>query len=113
MKELNNYQPDKIEVVAEQKKVIELIKGVALRKGETLFRYHVKEYYLEPVKYSKVNHIINPDSQLPDKIEVVNEVIADSNFMYVIAINKKNAARKFRKRGATLILDGKEGLKTL
>jgi hypothetical protein len=104
MKEIQDFNQDKIEVQIEQqqKKEIKLIGKQRKIPGLTLWEYNTKTFDLDKAKYSKVDLHLKSLSNKPQELESRHKVIANEGCLYFQALNLKNAERKVKKAGLKL-----------
>jgi hypothetical protein len=104
MKEVQDFNQDKIEVQIEQqqKKEIKLIGKQRKIPGLTLWEYNTKTFDLDKAKYSKVDLHLKSLSSAEAALESRHKVIVNEACIYFQALNEKNAERKVKKAGLKL-----------
>jgi len=92
-------EKDKVEIVNQAEKKYELKKlgTITPQRGHVLFQINTQTGDIELAEYEKV------DALLPTRINkadagIVKKVLIKTGCVYVSALNKKNAIKKFNKR---------------
>jgi hypothetical protein len=88
---LRQPKKDKIELTAEQKKHIELLGSLQLRKGQKLWKVHHQTKEVSEATFHHQGAVSLFEKQYHRK------VLVEEGYWYTSAINKKNALRKFEK----------------
>lgn len=98
MKELNNIEADKLafKQEAQIKETVVLKKSILNHKGLTLFEINTDTFEVCEAEYESVGAQLNPD--FIGGVRVNKVVRRKQNCAYVLALNKKNAMRKFNQR---------------
>jgi len=94
MKDLEPKHEDRVEEVVDQRKEKTHIGHIVVPKGANLYFFNERTFKFGMVEISKVNHQVNFDTGTTSKKQ---EAWHDPDNEYVLAINLRNAARKFNR----------------
>lgn len=106
MKEIESKDQDKEQVIVAQHKTLKLVAQQVFVPGLPLWQLNVKTRVIEPAKIlgQKVTIKERPRFMHPaipfNTKEVTYDVESNPDLVFVQAINRKNAAKKFGKSGA-------------
>lgn len=94
MKELENNLVDKVEVIAEQKKQLQLLGSTHKHPGHNVFEMVVKTGEINVAKIEDQPNAFNPlDKTAPRR----KKVVINEGCLYVTALNIASAKKKFVK----------------
>jgi hypothetical protein len=101
MKELELNKQSKIEISVKQKKEVkhDLIGKIIPENGHSIFKINKETLQIELAKFSNITYHFSGDDK--------KEIITENEFVYISALNKKNALKKFKKEdnGSVKILE--------
>lgn len=104
MKELEPHnflqkEKDKIEVSQEKQIEYQLIyQGTIVpHEGHTLYEIDLKTKEINEAEYQHQDYVFDPEWHPSKKLKVDSKVIMNEGCVYVSALNKKNALKKFEK----------------
>lgn len=92
-------QDDKIEVTQEQEQEYKLVYHATIvpHSGHTLFQIDPESMEITEAEYAVRDYIFNPHWKKGDPIPSHGEVVMKQGMVYVSALNKRNALKKFQK----------------
>lgn len=100
-------------VAAEQRhKSTHFVGKYKLHKGQKMFKFHKKTGVLSEVDDSDYKVVLRKGKFTDTKVQKQLHIRGDK-YQYVIALNKKNAARKLRKKGYKVELPSKVRTKSV
>lgn len=99
MKEIQNNNQDKIEIVAEaeQRKEIKLLGQRRKIPGLTLFEYNVKTKELKKAEFKKEVHELKALTASNKDYQVRHKIAMNEDCIYLQCLNEKSAVKKINK----------------